>query len=139
MADLKALTGRIYEEVFTNGRVDLIDEVMHENFIEHEELPPGIPPGREAPRAMMAMMLSAFPDFRADVHEMLQDGNKVIARAQFSGTHQGEFMGMPPTGNTFSIGVIDILEFEGDKAIAHWGLMDTAKMMQQLGVEAATE
>ena len=134
MADLQALTKRIYDEVFTQGNVDVIDELMHESFVDHEELPPGIPPGREAPKAMAAMMLSAFPDFRADVEEMLQDGNKVIARARFSGTHRGEFMGIPATGNAFDIDVIDIIEFQGDKAIAHWGLMDSAKMMEQLGI-----
>lgn len=133
MSDMQAITQRIYDEVFTQGDIDVIDEVMHPDFVEHEELPPGIPPGREAPKAMTAMMRSAFPDFRADVHEMLQDGNKVIARARFSGTHQGDFMGMPATGNKFDINVIDILEFDGDQAIGHWGLMDMAKMMQQLG------
>lgn len=133
MSDIQAVMRRIYGEVFTEGNLQLIDEVMHEDFVEHEELPPGVPPGREAPKAMAAMMRSAFPDFRADVEEMLQDGNKVIARARFSGTHQGEFMGMPATGNRFDISVIDIIEFEGDKAIGHWGLMDTAAMMQQLG------
>lgn len=134
MSDIQAVMRRIYGEVFTEGNTELIDEVMHEDFVEHEELPLGIPPGREAPKAMTAMMHSAFPDFRADVEEILQDGNKVIARARFSGTHQGEFMGMPATGNRFDINVIDIIEFDGDKAIGHWGLMDTAKMMQQLGV-----
>ncbi len=133
MADIQAVVRRIYGEVFSQGNVGLIDELMHEDFVEHEELPPGVPPGREAPKAMTAMMRSAFPDFRADVEEMLQDGDKVIARARFSGTHQGEFMGIPATGNRFDINVIDILEFQGDKAIAHWGLMDTAKMMEQLG------
>ena len=59
---------------------------------------------------------------------------KVVARVRFSGTHQGEFMGIPATGNAFDISVIDIIEFRGDKAVAHWGLMDTAKMMEQLGV-----
>jgi len=134
MSDIQAVMRRIYGEVFTEGNVDVVDEVMHEDFVEHEELPLGIPPSREAPKAMTAMMRSAFPDCRADVEELLQDGNKVIARARFSGTHQGEFMGMPATGNRFDINVIDIIEFEGDKAIGHWGLMDTAKMMEQLGV-----
>jgi len=134
VSDIQAAMRRVYTEVFTQGNVDLIDELMHEDFVEHEEVPPGIPPGRGTPKAMIVMMRSAFPDFRADVDEILQDGNKVIARARFSGTHEGEFMGIPATGNTFDINVIDIMEFQGDKAIAHWGLMDTAKMMEQLGV-----
>lgn len=134
MSDIQAVMRRMYGEMFSEGNVDLIDELVHEDFVEHEELPPGIPPGREAPKAMVAMMRTAFPDFRADVEEMLQDGNKVVARVRFSGTHQGEFMGIPATGNAFDISVIDIIEFRGDKAVAHWGLMDTAKMMEQLGV-----
>lgn len=138
MADFKALMTRIYDEIFTNGNLDMIDELLHENFVEHEELPPGIPPGREAPRGYLTMMRGAFPDFRADVQMMLQDGNKVITRARFSGTHQGEFMGIPATGNKFDIPTVDIVEFEGDKAIAHWGVMDMAGMMRQLGVGGST-
>lgn len=134
MSEIQDVMRRLYDDVFTQGNVDLIDDLMHEDFAEHEELPPGIPPGKAAPKAMVAMMRSAFPDFRADVEEMLQDGNKVISRARFSGTHEGEFMGIPATGNRFDISVIDIVEFEENKAIAHWGLMDTAKMMEQLGV-----
>lgn len=66
---------------------------------------------------------------------MLQDGDKVVIRSRFSGTHNGgEFMSIPPTGNRFDIAVIDIMEFAGDKMIGHWGVMDNAAMMQQLGV-----
>ncbi len=78
------------------------------------------------------MMHAAFPDFRVDVHEMLQEGDKVVARITMAGTHRGEFMGMPATGNQFAIDAIDILQFRDDKAIAHWGVMDRAAMMEQL-------
>jgi len=133
MSDPKATMSRFYESVFNNGDLEAIDEILADDFVEHEELPPGIPPGKESPRALVSMMRGAFPDFRVAVEEMLQDGNKVITRARFSGTHEGEFMGMPPTGNRFDIPVIDIVEFRGDKAVAHWGIMDAAKMMEQLG------
>lgn len=135
MPDLKALTRRLYEEAMNQGNLDLIDELVHDDFVEHEELPPGVPQGKEAPRVMFSMMRSAFPDFRVDVEDMLSEGSKVVIRARFSGTHEGtEFMGIPPTGNRIDIPVIDILEFEGDKVISHWGVMDNAVMMQQLGV-----
>ena len=133
MSDPKATMLRVYEEVMNNGDLGVIDEVLADDFVEHEELPPGVPAGKEAPRALASMMRGAFPDFHVEVEEMLQDGNKVITRARFSGTHQGEFMGMPPTGNRFDIAVIDIVEFRDDKGIAHWGVMDQAAMMQQLG------
>mgnify|MGYP000042996987 CR=1 FL=1 len=136
MPDNKATTLRLYDAVFSKGEFDLIDELLADDFVEHEELPPGIPPGKEAPRALMTMMRAAFPDFHAAIEELLEDGEKVIVRARFSGTHQGEFMGIPGTGKRFDIAVIDIIEFRGDKAVAHWGVMDNAAMMEQLGVAA---
>jgi len=134
MSDLKAIMQRAYDELFSQGRLSLVDELLADEFIEHEELPPGVPQGKEGLRALVTMMHSEFPDFRATVEEMLQDGNKVITRARFSGTHRGEFMGIPPTGKRFDIPVIDIVEFRDGKGIAHWGIMDMAGMMQQLGV-----
>ncbi|MDH3607441.1 MAG: ester cyclase [Acidimicrobiia bacterium] len=134
MADLKARMERLYEEVFSQGNLDVIDELLADDFVEHEELPPGIPQGKGAPRAYTTMFRSAFPDFRMTVEEMLQDGNKVISRVRVSGTHQGDFMGIPPTNNSFDVAAIDIIEFRDDKAIGHWGVMDMAGMMEQLGV-----
>ena len=134
MSDNKATTLRLYEAVFSKGEFDLIDELLADDFVEHEELPPGVPPGKDAPRAMMTMMRAAFPDFHAAVEELLEDGEKVIVRARFSGTQQGEIMGFPATGKRFDIAVIDIIEFRDGKGVAHWGVMDMAAMMEQLGV-----
>jgi steroid delta-isomerase-like uncharacterized protein len=134
MSDNKALMLRVYEEIFSQGDLDKIDELLADDFIEHEELPPGIPPGKGAPKALMSMMHGAFPDFHVTVEEMLEDGDKVITRARFSGTHEGEFMGMPATGKKFDIAVIDIVEIRDGKGVAHWGIMDMAAMMQQLGL-----
>lgn len=134
MSDLKARTQQLIDGL-NQGNLDVIDEVVHDDFVEHEALPPGIPNGKEAPRVLFSMMLAAFPDFRYNVEEMLQDGNKVVIRGRFTGTHDGvEFMGIPPTGNGFDAAVIDIMEYAGDKLIGHWGVMDNAAMMQQLGV-----
>jgi predicted ester cyclase len=93
-----------------------------------------MPQGKAAPRAMVTMMRDGFSDFRVAVEDMLQDGNKVVTRSRFTGTHDGEFMGIPPTGKKFDVAVIDIIEFRDDQAIAHWGVMDNAAMMEQLGV-----
>jgi steroid delta-isomerase-like uncharacterized protein len=134
MSDNKAVMRRLYDEIFSQGNIDLIDELMADDFVEHEELPPGIPPGKGAVHALVTMLREAFPDFRATAEEMLEDGDKVVTRARFSGTHQGEFMGIPATGNAVDISVIDIVEFRDGKAVAHWGIMDQAAMMQQLGV-----
>jgi steroid delta-isomerase-like uncharacterized protein len=134
MSDNKATMRQIYEQVFSQGDFELGERLLADDFVEHEDLPPGVPPGKEAPRALMTMMRTAFPDFRATVEEMLQDGDKVVTRGRFSGTHLGEFMGVPATGKRFDIAVIDIVEFRDGKGTAHWGVMDMAGMMQQLGI-----
>lgn len=137
MPDLKATMERIIEEAFNGGNVAVLDDLVAEDFVEHEDLPPDVPQGRAAPRAMITMMRAAFPDLKVTVEDMLQDGNKVVTRSRFAGTHKGEFMGIAPTGNKFDVPVIDIVEFRDDKAVAHWGVMDNAAMMEQLGVTGA--
>jgi len=72
-------------------------------------------------------------DFRADVHDLLQEGDKVVARVSFVATHTGEFMGVPASGNPVNIDAIDILQFRGDLCVAHWGIMDMAGALAQMG------
>lgn len=134
MSDLKAMMARIIDEAFNQGDVEVFDELISDDFVEHEALPPGVPQGKAAPREMITVMRAAFPDLHVTVEDMLQDGSKVVTRSRFAGTHESDFMGIPPTGNRFDISVIDIVEFREDKAVAHWGVMDNATMMEQLGV-----
>ncbi|MCZ7526463.1 MAG: ester cyclase [Acidimicrobiia bacterium] len=131
--DHEALVRRFYDEVMTNGDLDVLDELIHDEFVEHEEMP-GMPTGKEAPRAFMATLREAFPDLHAAVEDVIQEGDKVVVRARMSGTHRGEFMGIPPTGSKFDVQVIDIIQIRDDKAIAHWGVTDSMTMMQQLGL-----
>jgi steroid delta-isomerase-like uncharacterized protein len=132
MAEYKALAQQMYDAIGPGIDVDaMVDRFMAEDFVEGEAVP-GIEPTRETPRQMFKMMLAAFPDFAVTVHDMLQDGDKVASRVTFSGTHQGEFMGVPASGNKVEWDVIDILQFRGDQAIAHWGVMDLAGAMAQM-------
>ena len=135
----KALIRQMVEEVFNKGNFDKVDEYLAPNFVEHEELPPGIPRGREGLKVLTAMMRSAFPDFKATIHDIITEGDKVVIRMTWSGTQKGEFMGIPPTGKSISIGVIDIIRVTGDKGVEHWGVMDSMLMMQQLGAIPAPE
>jgi steroid delta-isomerase-like uncharacterized protein len=120
-----------------SGDVDvdmMIDRFMAEDFVEHEAIP-GMDNTRDTPRQLFKMMLAAFPDFRATVDDLLQDGDKVVARVTFSGTHQGDFLGVPASGNPVAWGAIDILQFRDDKVVAHWGVMDMAGAMAQMGAQ----
>ena len=135
MADLKALAQGMYDEMNSGSDVDaLIDKYFAEDFVEHEEIPGLEDNTREVPRQLFKMVQAAFPDFRMRAEDLIQEGDKVVARFTFSGTHKGEFMGVPASGNEINFNGIDILQFRGDKAVAHWGVMDMAAMMEQMGV-----
>lgn len=135
----KAIVRRFVEEVFNRGNMSVADELMAPDFVEHEELPPGIPRDREGVKQMTTMMRSAFPDFKATIEDIIAEGNKVVIRMTWSGTQKGEFMGIAPTGKSVSIGVIDIIRIADGKLVEHWGQMDSMGMMQQLGAIPAPE
>jgi len=133
----KALVRQLVEEVINQGNISMIDELLIPDFVEHEELPPGIPPGREAPKVLFTMLRSAFPDIKATIEHLIAEGDEVVLHMTWTGTHEGEFMGIPPTGKRISINVIDILGIAEGKFVEHWGVMDSMAMMQQLGVVPA--
>ena len=80
------------------------------------------------------MLIAAFPDMRMNVEDVIASGDKAVARVRVSGTHKGEFMGMPATGKSAAVNLIDITRF-GDDGLAHehWGVVDQLALMQQLG------
>ena len=129
----KAMARQMIEDVFNRGDMSRFDEYLAPDFVEREELPPGLPGGREGVQQLIAILHSAFPDFRATIDDLVAEGDRVVVRHTWTGTHRGEFMGVPPTGKSVSFGVIDILRIAGGKVVEHWGLMDSMSLMQQLG------
>lgn len=136
MSDLKVLAMRFFDEVVNNGNLDIIDELVDEDFVDHEGLP-GMPAGREGQRAMWTMSREAFPNMRFAVEDMLQEGDKVVARLTITGTHKGEFLGLPASNKDISVQAIDIFQYRDGKLVAHWGVTDFAGMMAQMGVTPA--
>ena len=134
MADHAAVARRFYDEVMNKGNLDVLQEIIHDDFVEHENVPPGVPTDKNGPRAFVSLFRGAFPDFTATIEDLIQEGDKVVVRSRMTGTHEGDFMGMPPSGKTFDIQAIDIVEFRHGKCIAHWGVTDNAAMMEQLGM-----
>jgi steroid delta-isomerase-like uncharacterized protein len=136
MSDYKTLVREMFGAIASGENVDAaIDKYMAEDFVEHEEIP-GMDNTRDTPRQLFKMMHSAFTDFHVDVHDVLQDGDKAVARISFVGKHTGDFMGVPASGNTVKLDAIDIVQFRGDQCVAHWGLMDRAGAMSQMGAGA---
>jgi steroid delta-isomerase-like uncharacterized protein len=128
----KAIMQRFYDEVVNAGNIDLIDELLSDDFVEHEEFP-GLGADRESVKKFFVMFRGAFPDVRFTTEQMLAEGDLVAAHARVRGTHQGEFMGVPATGRSIDVQAVDIVSFANGKATAHWGVFDAMGLMQQLG------
>lgn len=128
-----AATVRRFYDLINAGDIDGFGALLADDFIDHEELP-GLAPTREGVMDFFRMSRAAFPDMRMDVEDVVASDDKVVARVGFSGTHQGEFMGIPATGKRVDVQMIDIMRL-GDDGLAHehWGVMDSLAMMQQLG------
>ena len=123
---------RLYD-LINAGDIDGFGELLAEDFVEHEEMP-GLEPSKEGVKQLFHMYRAAFPDLRMEVQDVLVSGHKAVARVRATGTHQGEFLGMPATGKSVDVQLIDITRF-GDDGLAreHWGVFDALAMMQQLG------
>lgn len=80
------------------------------------------------------MYFKAFPDFNAEVEDLIAEGDRVVSRATVSGTHKDELMGIAPTGKHVTVKVICITRFADNKIIEDWELVDMFGMLQQLGV-----
>jgi steroid delta-isomerase-like uncharacterized protein len=130
--DHAATMKRLYD-LISAGDIDGFGECLADDFVEHEETP-GLEPTREGVKQLFHMYRAAFPDLRMEAEDILQSGDKVVARVRATGTHQGEFMGMPASGRSVDVELIDIIRFDADGlAHEHWGVVDTLAMMQQLG------
>ena len=134
--DHAATVRRLYDLLGT-GDVDRFSEFLADDFVEHEETP-GLAPTKEGVKEFFRMYLAAFPDLRMNAEDVLVSGDKVVARVRVRGTNKGAFMGMPATGKSVDLQLIDIFRFGDDGLVReHWGVIDALAMMQQLGVVPA--
>lgn len=131
--DNKAAVRQFYEEGFNKHNLAAIDTFIDPNEVDHFS-PPGTPAGIEGAKKLIGMFLKAFPDIHVTVEDMIAEGDTTVALITMSGTHQGAFMGIPPTGKRFSITLIEINRFVGGKSVEHWAETNLLDLLQQLGV-----
>jgi len=106
------------------------------DVIDHTPTP-GTAPGAEGVRQVFQMLWSGMPDMRVDIHQQIAEGDMVVTRKSFVGTHKGELFGVPPTGRDIHLDVIDIVRVADGKIVEHWNLVDTFGLLQQLGAVPA--
>jgi steroid delta-isomerase-like uncharacterized protein len=132
-----AATARRLYDLINAGEIDGFGDLLADDFVEHEETP-GLAPTKDGVKSFFRMQLAAFPDLKMEVQDVVADGRKVVARVRYTGTQKGEFMGMPATGKSVDVQLVDIFSFADDGRVGeHWGVIDLMAMMQQLGVVPA--
>ena len=136
----KALLRRSVEEVFSaQGDLDVADEIYAPNYVGHNPLDPEDVRGPEGAKEQARMYRSAFPDVRLNFEEQVAEGDRVVTRWIGSGTHQGEMMGIAPTGNQIRVDGITISRIQEGKVVEDWELFNALGLMQQLGAVPTPE
>jgi steroid delta-isomerase-like uncharacterized protein len=135
----KALARRVIEEMFNEGNLDVADEILAPDYVDHDPSSPQEIRGPEGLKAFVGMARSAFPDTHIRIEEQVAEGDLVATRYVVSGTQEGEMEGIPPTGNRVEFSGISIDRFSGGKLAETWDNYDALGMMQQLGVIPSPE
>jgi steroid delta-isomerase-like uncharacterized protein len=130
----KQAARRIFSEVWNEGTIAILEELVAPDVVDHNPVAPNLPPGLQGFRAVFMTFLSAFPDLHMTVEDMISDGDKVVVRWTASGSQQGPLMGIPPTSKTIHVSGIEIYRFAGGKIADHWGNFDMLGLLQQIGV-----
>jgi steroid delta-isomerase-like uncharacterized protein len=133
MAGLEAIARRWIEEGWQQGRADMIDELHAPHFVDHD--PAGRTADRDGFKEGILQLYAAFPDFYAVIEDLVVEPatRKVVVRWAAHGTHQGAFIGMPPTGKRIAFQGIEIIRIEGERIVERWGEWNGLDLIEQLG------
>jgi predicted ester cyclase len=131
--ELKAKARRIWEEIFPNGDVEHLAEVIAEDSIDHGARPDE-PRGLPGVQQTMLWLRSVFSDQRWEIHQVIGEGEFVVVYCTLHARHTGNLMGIPPTNRDVAQDYVHILRFKDGKAAEHWGVRDDMALMRQLGV-----
>jgi predicted ester cyclase len=136
-------TVRQIDDVLNSGDLELIfktiDELMAPDALIHTPLRIEAT-GAELAKQLWARLLRAYPDLHVAIEDLVAEGDKVVSRNTVTGTHQGEHMGIPPTGKSVTYNEVIINRFADGRIVETWAVVDVLAQMRQLGaVPAAPE
>jgi predicted ester cyclase len=129
----KAVVRRFVEEVQNKKDPDAYDELNDPEFV-NLSAPPGVPADREGGKGYLWALFDAFPESHWTIDDMIAEGDRVVTKKTMTGTHTGDFAGIPATGKSVRLQYVDILRVRDGRFIEHWLSMDQLSFMQQLGV-----
>jgi len=129
----EAIVHRFVEEVMNGRNLGAAKDLISPDHVNHDPTAPEVPPGPEGIKQLIGMYRSAFPDIRFETGEMISDGATVAHRWTFTGTHEGEMMGIEPTGKRVEVSGVEMNHVEDGRISASWTVSDAMGLMRQLG------
>ncbi len=129
----KTIIKRFVDEYQTGDDQRVLHETIALEMVNHTPLFPNAPGGPAEVKVIFDMFHTAFDGFAVEVLDQLAEGDKVMTYKVFSGTHTGDFMGIAPTGASVRFDVMDIVRLADGQIVEHWGLVDQAGLLRQLG------
>ena len=130
----KAIVRRLFEEPW-KGNLKVVDELIDRKYVGYDPSNPEPLRGPDGFKEFVSTYRAAYPDVRITVNDQIAEGDKVATRWTGRGKHDGDLMGVAPTGKSFKANGTDIFRFNDDgKVVTHWGVFDTVGMMRQLGI-----
>ena len=124
---------RRYQECYNTNQLDGLDEIMALDVLT-PKIMPGMPSGLEGAKAVHQKTLVGMPDFHTEIQDLIAEDDKVVARVIMTGTHTGDFYGIPATGKCVEFSGMFIARIVDGKIVEHWGEEDALSLLQQLGV-----
>ena len=138
MTTNKELVDGFIQDLFTKADLDAVDRYLDPEFVNHDSPFPGAPEGPAGMRFAADTIRRSCPDWRSDLHRLVAEDDIVVEHFTASGTHTGEpFMGVPASGKTISMAGINIFRINRGRIVERWGCLDTAGVLQQLGLLGA--
>jgi steroid delta-isomerase-like uncharacterized protein len=129
-------TFRHFEDAVNSGDIELISNMIDEVVEPDVQIRTPLPieaTGAQALKQVWATLLRAYPDLHITAEDLIAEGDKLVCRNVVTGTHHGEYMGIPPTGKSVTYNEIIIFRFEGGRIAETWGVVDVLSQMKQLG------
>ncbi|HTJ86464.1 MAG TPA: ester cyclase [Terriglobales bacterium] len=129
---MKSPARRIFEELWNDRNLTVIDEIISPDYIHHDPQAVDIPAGIDGYRQFVDRYINAFPDLHMTVEDEIVAGDVVAVRWTVTGTHRGQLPGLPPTGKSISLTGMSIARLRDGKFVESWNNWDALGMMQQL-------
>ena len=128
----KSVVRRNTEEVQGQGKFEVFEQLFADDFVDHTTQP-GTTPDKAGVRKLYTYLRQAFPDFHAEIHWQLADGDCVTTFKTYHGTHEGPYLGIAPTHRKIQFETVDVMRVQNGKITDHWGVANLLSLMRQIG------